>query len=82
MIDADGLLKISSSSVYDKLQYKLSGSQAVVIDNVAREDDDAEEAAMVQIKLDPRLQLEGAMAVVFRLPKKEDRDAWISVLSG
>ena len=86
MLDSSGILKISSSSVYDKLQYCISGGQAVLIEEFAS--DSAQNGQLppprFQIKLDPSLQLdslEGKSALVFRLVSADDLAPWIRALS-
>lgn len=82
MIDSTGLLKISSSSVYDKLQYRLIGAQAVIVDSTLSTHDGVTTPATIQIRLDPRLQLEGTLAVVFRLATRQDDELWSNALGG
>ncbi len=83
MLDGTGLLKVSSSSIYDKLQYYLSGGQAVIIDEDPA-DNGERRPPRIQIKLDPTVQLEsleGGSAVIFRLLSEEDIGPWIQALS-
>ena len=83
MLDGSGVLKISSSSVYDKLQYSLAGGQAVLIEENPSENGHRPPPRF-QIKLDPSLQLdslEGTSILTFRLLSADDVVPWIRALS-
>ena len=80
MIDSHGLLNISSSSRYDKLQYSLFGAKAVLIDADTRSNG-TEEPPTIQVFLDPRKQIDGAAIVTFRLASSADVGPWVLALS-
>ena len=83
MLDNSGVLNISSSSVYDKLQYCLAGGQAVLIEDGPSENGFQPHPSF-QIKLDPTLQfdsLEGTSILTFRLVSADDVGPWIRALS-
>jgi hypothetical protein len=84
MITPDGLLKISSTSIYDKCEYQLAGAQAVIIDGLGQKPDSgAQECAApkLEIRFDPTLQLEGVAIVTFRLLSVDDIGPWTRALS-
>ena len=79
MVDASGMLIISSPSRYDRQKYFLSGARAFFIDKGAIEIDDA--APLICIVLSPSLQLDGATRVAFRLTSAADAAPWMAALS-
>jgi hypothetical protein len=86
MLDGSGVLKISSSFVYDKLQYSLVGGLAVLIeDSGDRPSKNGHKPPpRFQIRLDPSLQfdsLEGTSILTFRLVSADDVGPWIRALS-
>ena len=84
MLDSSGILKISSSSVYDKLQYCLTGGQAVLIEDGPSSKNGNQPPPRFQIRLDPSLQfdsLEGSSVLIFRLISADDVGPWIRALS-
>ena len=80
VIEAPGLLKISSSSVYDKLEYSLSGAVAVLQDG-CQSNDGITQPPMFHIKLDPSAQAEGVAVISFRLISVNDIMPWLEALS-
>jgi hypothetical protein len=80
VIEASGMLMISSSVCYDKNLYRVNGGHAILIDS-AEDEEDAQILPSIQIKLDPSLQMEGGSSVTFRLTSTEDVSSWIHALS-
>ena len=80
IIEASGMLMISSSVCYDKNLYRVNGGHAILIDSTA-DDEAAHIPPRIQIKLDPSLQMEGGGSVTFRLTSTEDLSPWIYALS-
>jgi hypothetical protein len=84
LIDASGILKITSANVYEKLEYSLHGAVAVLFDGIDV-DPNSEEGAtkqpMFQIKLDPKLQIDDNTILTFRLTSSDDIRPWIHALN-
>jgi hypothetical protein len=83
MITPAGLIKISSTSAYGKCEYWLAGAQAVIIDGQALDPAPCAEspAPKLEIRFDPKLHIEGAVTVTFRLLSNDDLGPWTSALS-
>ena len=79
-LDACGLLKISSASIYEKLEYNLRGATAVFMDG-DRIDIGTGQQPNVQITLDPRLQIDNVAVLSFRLISMDDLALWAVELS-
>jgi hypothetical protein len=79
VIEASGMLMISSSVCYDKNLYRVNGGHAILIDS-APDENEAHTQPRIQIKLDPSLQMEGGGNVTFRLTSAEDVSPWIHAL--
>ena len=77
MIDASGMIRISSSSAYAKLAYNLRGAQAVVIQT----DDEVANHVVIAIKMHPDFSLsEGNTKLTFRLIALEEVGTWVRTL--
>jgi hypothetical protein len=84
LIDASGVLKITSASVYERLEYSLHGAVAVLFDgnDVDPNIDEGEaQQPMFQIKLDPKLQIDNNMILTFRLISSDDIRPWVHALN-
>jgi hypothetical protein len=79
IIEASGVLMISSSVCYDKNLYRVNGGHAILIESSEVEEDRIPPS--IQIKLDPSLQMEEGSSVTFRLFSAEDVSPWIHALS-
>ena len=73
------MLKISSASVYEKLEYCLCGATAVLI--VGDQSDDGSQQPTIEIKLDPSTQIEHITVLSFRLLSMDDISSWVAALS-
>ena len=74
------MLKISSASIYEKLEYNLRGATAVFMDG-DRIDIGTGQQPNVQITLDPRLQIDNVAVLSFRLISMDDLALWAVELS-
>ena len=84
LIDASGILKISSAAVYQRLEYSLHGAVAVLFDgnDVEPQSEEGEtQQPMFQIKLDPKLQIDNNMILTFRLISSDDIRPWVHALN-
>jgi hypothetical protein len=84
LIDASGILKISSAAVYQRLEYSLHGAVAVLFDgnDVDPQSEEGEtQQPLFQIKLDPKLQLDDNTILTFRLISSNDIRPWVRALN-
>jgi hypothetical protein len=84
LIDASGVLKITSASVYERLEYSLHGAVAVLFDGIDVDpniDEGEAQQPMFQIKLDPKLQIDNNMILTFRLISSDDIRPWVHALN-
>ena len=79
-IDPSGFLRISTSSVHEKLQYNLTGARAVLCDADVWSNSKGQ-LPTIQIRLDPTKQEDGSTVVNFRLPSTSDIGPWLQALS-
>ena len=79
VIEAPGLLKISSASLHERLEYNLTGASAVFVQD--SNSDETDQHPLIQIKLDPKLQIQSVPFMTFRLLSAEDIPPWVEAFS-
>ena len=80
LINHCGILRISSASSYEKLEYSLDGANAVLLDDNILQDG-AGHQPIFQIQLDPNQQIDNVTSLTFRLLSSEDIRQWVAALS-
>jgi hypothetical protein len=80
-LDAHGQLQISSSALYDKRLYLISGAQAVLIGDVGLDGNTPTLPISILIRLDRSRQYGDESEVTFRLCDAVDAEPWIAALA-